>query len=355
MQDNMMAISLPFRPFLERLAPYKPGEQIDGKDIIKLNTNENPYPPAQEVFDAICEGIGRLRLYPNPGSDALRQCLADYHGLSPDQVLAGNGSDEILRLLIQAFIEKGRSLAIIEPSYSLYPVIAEQMEGDVHCYALEDREKLPESLFAGDEPLCIIANPNPPMGTLYCAREIGRLCRSRARGLVVVDEAYVDFAPHSMVPLLAEMPNLAITRTFSKSFSLAGMRIGYLLGHPDLIGNLSKIKDSYNLNHLAQVAAMAAIARADTMQENCRTISAERDRISEDLRRMGFRVPESHGNFFFAIHPQARMLYRELKVRGILVRYFDVPGINDGIRVSVGTRMQMDRFMAAIRKILKEI
>lgn len=352
MQNPVTAKSSPIRPFLEHLAPYKPGEQVDGTDIIKLNTNENPFPPAQEVRDAIYEGIGRLRLYPNPGSDALRRCLADYHNLSPNQVLAGNGSDEILRLLIQAFIEKGRSLAIVEPSYSLYPVIAEQMQGDVRSYALDRREKLPEALFTGDEPLCIIANPNPPMGTLYTTDEIGRLCRAREKGLVVVDEAYVDFAPRSVVPLLAKMPNLAITRTFSKSFSLAGMRIGYLLGHPDLIGNLFKIKDSYNLNHLAQVAAMAAIARADAMQEHSQAIVALRDRVSADLRKMGFLVPESHGNFFFAIHPQARMIYQELRDRGILVRYFDVPGLNDGIRVSIGTPAQMERFMSVIREYL---
>ena len=320
-----MTPSLPFRPFLSELEAYKPGEQVDGGKIIKLNTNENPYPPSPGVLEEIEAGLHRLRLYPNPTSLALRRALAGYHGLDIEQVLVGNGSDEILRLLIQAFVGKGSKVAIVDPTYSLYPVLALQTEGEAEVYPLVNRESLSEPFFAGKEPLLILPNPNPPVGTLYSRAEIAKLCRARAGSLVVIDEAYVDFAPRDMVPLLWEFPNLAITRTFSKSFSLAGMRIGYLLGSAELIDGISKLKDSYNVNHLSQVAAAAAVAHVAEMQKHSDAIIETRNKTTESLRRMGYIVPESHGNFLFAIHPEAGRHYQELRKRHILVRYWDTP------------------------------
>ncbi|HUT23233.1 MAG TPA: aminotransferase class I/II-fold pyridoxal phosphate-dependent enzyme, partial [Sumerlaeia bacterium] len=289
MNDNRAALSqIPLRSFLSGLEPYAPGEQPTGANFVKLNTNENPYPPPPAVIEAIAAASRRLHLYPNPASDALRRSLAAYHGVEPGQVLAGNGSDEILRLLVHAVISKGERIAVVAPSYSLYPVLSAFFEGGTETYPLVDREGLPEELFAGPEPLLLLANPNPPLGTFYSRAEIARLCRSRAPRLVVVDEAYVDFAPRDVVPLLAEFPNLAITRTFSKSFSLAGMRIGYLLAGSDLVREFMKIKDSYNLNHLAQVAAAAAIASAEHMRALRDEIIRTRAETTQALRELGY-------------------------------------------------------------------
>jgi histidinol-phosphate aminotransferase len=200
--------------------------------------------------------------------------------------------------------------------------------------------------------LSALPNPNPPIGTLYSRAQIAELCKARSDRLVVIDEAYVDFAPRDSVPLLHEYPNLAVTRTFSKSFSLAGMRIGYLLASPELITELMKIKDSYNLSHLAQVAGAAAIAGYSAMRENATKIIEERQALAQALSAMGYRVPESHGNFLFAFHPDARAHFLALHKRGILIRHFDTPGLRDGMRITIGTPRQMQALLDALREIL---
>ena len=344
---------LPFRPFLSDLTAYTPGEQLDGTNIIKLNTNENPYPPAAAVLEEIQEGLRRLRLYPNPNSDRLRRELAVYHGVEMNQVLVGNGSDEILRLLVQAFIGKGDVLAVVEPSYSLYPVLAAQYEGVTKTYPLIDRERLPEEVFCGKEPLFMLPNPNPPLGTWFSRADVAKLCRGRAGGLVVIDEAYVDFAPRDVIPLLSEFSNLAVTRTFSKSYSMAGMRIGYVVGSAELIANLFKLKDSYNLDHLAQAAAAAAVASAKHMQHNADKIIETRSETVRALEGLGYSVPESQGNFVFAIHPDVKKHFEALREKGILVRYFDTPLLHDGMRISIGTPAQMSALIEALTEIIR--
>ncbi|MFW6304040.1 MAG: histidinol-phosphate transaminase [Candidatus Sumerlaeota bacterium] len=340
------------RDLLQRLEPYTPGEQPSGTGILKLNTNENPYPPPSAVVEEVRAATGeRLRLYPNPSSESLRRALAAYHAVDPDQVLLGNGSDEILRLLVHAFIDPGMSIAVVDPTYSLYPVLSETYDGNTMVYPLVERENLPEPLFTAPEPLLFLPNPNPPIGTFYDRSLVARLCREREDRLVLIDEAYVDFAPRDMVPLLSEYPNLAISRTFSKSYSLAGMRIGYLLGHADLIHNISKIKDSYNLNALSQIAGAAAISAFPEMQENARKIMETRRWTTEKLQGLGYTVPESHGNFVFAIHPDARDIFLALKARKILVRYFDTPTLCDGMRITIGTARDMERLIAALEDI----
>jgi histidinol-phosphate aminotransferase len=338
------------RPFLRKMHAYTPGEQIDGPQILKLNSNENPYPPAPAVAEEIRAALGKLHLYPNPTCEPLRRALSAYHGLEPEQVLVGNGSDEILRLLVHATIGRGGCIGMVDPTYSLYPVLAAEFEGKTHTYPLVDLEKLPEDAFTGPEPLFILSNPNPPIGTLFGRGEIARLCRGREGRLVVIDEAYVDFAPRDVVPLLVEFQNLVVTRTFSKSFSLAGMRIGYILAAAPLIEQVMKLKDSYNVNRLSQIAAGAAIASAAYMQQNAQRIVETREKTAAALRAMGFRVPESHGNFVFAFHPRATEHARRLRERGILIRYFDQEPLRGGVRISIGTPEQMTRVLEALKE-----
>ncbi|NQU43974.1 histidinol-phosphate transaminase [bacterium] len=347
-----MSPSLPLRPFLAKMDAYKPGEQLDGPRIVKLNTNENPYPPSPAVLTEIRSEAERLHLYPNPTSESLRRALAAYHGVELEQVLVGNGSDEILRLLIHAVVGPGQALGMVNPSYSLYPVLAKAFEGRTNYYPLIDLVRLPEDVFGGPEPIFILPNPNPPVGTLFTKAEIVRLCRERKGRMVVIDEAYVDFAQRDVVSLLVEFKNLVITRTFSKSFSLAGLRVGYLLGSTDLVAELMKIKDSYNMDRLSQVAAAAAVASVESMYRNRDRIVEERDRTAEELIRLGYRVPESHGNFLFAIHPRAAEHYSLLRQRGILVRYFDQEPLREGIRITIGTPEQMRALLAALKEIV---
>lgn len=349
-----MPSSYPIRPYLQKMAGYTPGEQLAGVQIIKLNTNENAYPPAQSVVDAVAAAAHGLNLYPNPTCAPLRKALAAYHGVQPENILVGNGSDEILRIIVHAFIGKGDTLAVVEPSYSLYPILAQLFEGKTKHYALEGLERLPEAVFNGPEPLFMIANPNPPVGTLFTKAEIARLCRERAPRIVVVEETYADFAQKDCLSLLSEFSNLIITRTFSKSFSLAGLRVGYMIAHPDLINEFNKIKDSYNVNSLSQAAAGAAIAAYNEMHTNAACIIATRDKTANALQNMGYRVYESHANFLFVKHPDAKAHYLALRERNILTRYFDLPGLRDGIRISIGTEEQMEKVLAALKEILEK-
>lgn len=347
-----MAFTFPFRDFLKDLEPYVPGEQLDGPQVIKLNTNESPWPPSENVCQQVAQEAEKLHLYPSPAGDTLRRALAAYHGIAPEQVILCNGSDEALRLLIHAFMEPGKSIGMVTPSYSLYPVLAATYQAETRAYPLEEMEILTEEAKTGAEPLFFLPNPNPPLGTFYDRAEVADLCRKRSQSLVVIDEAYVDFAPRDMVSLLHEFPNMAITRTFSKSFSLAGARIGYLLGRPELVEGLMKLRDSYNVDRLAQAAAAAALADVDGMLQRRGKILEVRQRVTETLRALGFRVPDSHGNFVFAMHPRAREYYQKLREQGILVRYFDQTGLQGGMRVTIGSPEQMARFLEAIKTIV---
>jgi len=349
----MTESALRLRPFLPALQGYTPGEQLAGKNIIKLNTNECPYPPAHRVVERAQESLKSLRLYPNPGSDTLREVLANYHGLKPEQILVGNGSDEILRLLVHAFIGPNDHIAMVDLTYSLYPVLAASFGGGASVYPLGENYELPEAFFDAPEPILFLANPNPPIGILYSREEVARLCRSRQDRLVVIDEAYADFAPRDCVSLLNDFENLVVTRTFSKSYSLAGMRLGYLMGHPALVAELMKLKDSYNLNRVAQEAAIGAIEACGEMRVNARRIVETRGHTVQALKELGYRVPESQGNFVFAIHPDARAHFLALRERGILVRYFDVPRLSNGMRISIGTPEEMQTLIAALKEILK--
>lgn len=340
------------RPSVRELTAYTPGEQPKVAGLIKLNTNENPYPPSPAVARALKDFPAEsLRLYPDPVCCALRERIAEIQGVGPEQVFAGNGSDEVLRLAIRAFTPPGGAVAAFDPTYSLYPVLAAAEEvGYLRVPLPEDFgwTAPPADLKAS---LFLLANPNAPTGVFYPQEEIAALA-DRFPGVVLVDEAYVDFAGgRDGLALAKERPNVLVCRTLSKSFSLAGLRIGYAIGSPELIGALFKLKDSYNVDRLAQAVALAALGDVSWMQDNARRLVATRERVAAELNRRGFRVIPSAANFLFIEPPAgdcAADLFARLRQRNILVRYFPGPRTGAYLRVSIGTDAEMDAFLAAI-------
>ena len=335
---------------------YVPGEQPQDRRYIKLNTNENPYPPSPRVLEALRLAVTEdLRLYPDPSAQDLRSKAAEVYGLAADQIVAGNGSDDLLAMLFRACVDAGSTpdVAYPVPTYSLYDTLA-QIQGTTPKTAPFPPDfTLPvEALLAVGARLNLICNPNSPSGTLTPVSTIADFAR-RAKGLVVVDEAYVDFAHESALSLLGSCPNVVVLRTFSKSFSLAGMRIGLAFGDRELIAQLNKVKDSYNLDRLSLVAARAALDDLPWMKANVEKIRESRATLARELGELGFRIPPSEANFLFATH--ARLagadLYRALRERGILVRHFSTRTLSDGLRITVGTREQNSALVAALRTL----
>jgi|tagenome__1003787_1003787.scaffolds.fasta_scaffold20827279_1 histidinol-phosphate aminotransferase len=340
------------RPNIERMVGYTPGEQpAPGERTIKLNTNENPYPPSPRVIEAIrAIDPERLRRYPPPASDEFRRAAAGALGVSPEMILAGNGSDEILGMVLRAYVGRGEILAYPDPTYSLYPVLAEIGEVKVVEVPWGPGWELPLDALLASRPRAIFfANPNAPSGSLVPPATV-RALADRFEGAVLVDEAYVDFADGSCLPLLRECPNLIVTRTLSKGYSLAGLRFGYVLAAPETITQLGKVKDSYNCDALSIVAAVAAIEDQEHARGTWDRVRAERARLGDELARRGWQVIPSAANFLLATVPggDGRAVYAAVKARGILVRHFDRPGLADKIRITVGTREQNDALLAAL-------
>jgi histidinol-phosphate aminotransferase len=340
------------RPIIEQMHPYVPGEQPGpGEKIIKLNTNENPFPPSPKVMAAIRAVEPEwLRRYPNPGADGFRAVAARVHGVDPDMVLAGNGSDEILAIIMRAFIGPGELLAWPEPTYSLYPVLADIGDSRGVGVPWAPGWTLPtEALLATGARAIFFANPNAPSGTLVPPEQV-RALAARFAGVVLVDEAYVDFADSDCLGLLRDCPNVIVSRTFSKGYALAGLRFGYALAAPAMIAQLRKVKDSYNCDALSIAAATAALEDQAYARETWTHVRAERTRLSAELDRRGWSVIPSQANFLLATVPggDAGALYRALKQRGILVRYFDKPGLADKLRLTIGTRAENDALLAAL-------
>lgn len=331
-----------FRSNIAALAGYTPGEQPRDDGIIKLNTNENPYAPSPCVYAALRKAVNpSLRLYPEPLSDTLRSTAAAVYGVEPDNILAGNGSDEILSMLLRCFVGSGDRVAYPVPTYSLYDALIEIQDGVAARVEFPPDFSLPASLAEQNAALTFLCNPNAPSGTLVSLAEVEKLARSVA-GVLVVDEAYVDFAASegaSSLPLIRSLPNLVVLRSFSKSFSLAGLRIGLAFASKDIIAGMMKVKDSYNLNRLSMVAANAALQDLPWMARNARRIQQSRKKLCAALKRMGFFVYPSHANFVLARRrgENLKPAYEELKRRKILVRYFDAPGLQDCLRITVGT------------------
>lgn len=337
------------RPRIRALSGYTPGEQpVAGSRLIKLNTNENPYPASPEVARAVEESITRLHLYPEPLSDGLRRTAANRYGVRPANILVGNGSDEILALCFKACAGPGDRVAYPVPTYSLYRTLADLAE----CLAIEvdaDDGLVPPAILDADASITFLCTPNSPLGYEIPPEQI-RQVAERTRGLVVVDEAYVDFGGTTALPLIDEFDNLLVLRTLSKSYSLAGARIGLAFAKAELIGELCKVKDSYNVSRLAQAAGIAALSDAGWMEANVARVKMTRDRVRQELMRLGFTVPPSAANFLWVdcAPVGGAAIYRSLRERGVLVRFFDVPGLRGGVRVTIGSDEEMDSFLEAI-------
>jgi histidinol-phosphate aminotransferase len=355
-----------FRPDIDRIAGYMPGEQPQDPDWIKLNTNENPYPPSPRVIEAITAAAhGKLNLYPDPLGTTFRVAAAEVFGLDPDWVLPANGSDENLTILTRLFADPADTVVFPYPSYILYETLAD-LQGARHERILL-RPDWSWDLHAAEAALsrarlAFVPNPNSPSGNLWDEATLSQLVPPR--GVLVLDEAYGDFADQ---PPRAELlqsragQRVVITKTFSKSYSLAGVRFGFALAHPDLIAGMRKVKDSYNCDRIALAAATAAIRDQVWMQQNVAKIRATRTHLVDQLGYLGFHVVPSQANFVWATAPSGRNqeLYQALKSRRILVRYMVYPevpwapaGRLDGLRITVGTDEEVDAFLAALRELV---
>ena len=342
------------RKHLEALEGYVPGEQPADAGFIKLNTNENPYPPSPRVFDAIGRVTGEsMRKYPDPVFRRLRSKVSGVYGVGPERVFIGNGSDEVLSLLIRTFVEPDEKVVYTYPSYVLYETLAQLNAVGCETVELDDEFDLPEEIFQRRGKVLFLASPNSPTGKSVSNDVIARLCRSFG-GLVIADEAYADFSDSSCVSILRECSNLMVLRTLSKSFSLASIRIGLALGHEEHIAELMKTKDSYNVNLLSQLAAEAALDDLEHMRANVKKICRTRERMSRSLEKLGFVVYRSESNFVLAKDPKgnAARLYEKLKERKILVRYFALRRLDDCLRISVGTDEEVDALLGALDEIL---
>ncbi len=350
-----------FRKCVAQMEGYVPGEQPGSLDsIVKLNTNENPYPPAPQIAQAIQEELHpdgtTLRLYSDPNAQALRDAAAVQFGVSPDQIVAGNGSDELLTLLIRTFVEPGETIAYPVPTYSLYKTLAAAHGAEVQTCSFGPDYKLPDQLAELGAKLVFVASPNSPSGTSYCAADLRRLAQS-LNGVLIIDEAYADFASQHAIDLIRTEPNVVVLRTLSKSYSLAGMRVGLMLANTDLVAGVMKVKDSYNLDRLAIVAGAAALKHSAWAMGNIAKVIKTRTRLCERLTELGLDVLPSEANFVFArlgSDIRAREAYRFLKQNGILIRYFDQPMLADGIRITVGTDDEIDKLLTAIRVFLTQ-
>jgi histidinol-phosphate aminotransferase len=349
------------RPLVRELHPYVPGEQPKIRGLIKLNTNENPYPPSPKVLAAIKNAADeRLRLYPNPTAERLRWKLAKFHGCAPENFIVGNGSDDLLALAVRAFVEPGQSVQFFTPSYSLYPVLADMHGARRKALALAPNFSLPslgelrrQSAWDSRAPLTFITTPNAPSGRGYSTKELKALCREHT-GVVILDEAYVDFARENAFSLALEFPHVLVARTFSKAYSLCFLRVGYCAGHAKLIEALQKIRDSYNVNGLGQIAAAATLENLPYYRRNFKKLIATRERLSDELRGLEFAVLTSQTNFIFTRPPKfaAEEWLRKLRERRVLVRWFAAPETRDYLRISIGTDAEADALLRASRKIL---
>jgi histidinol-phosphate aminotransferase len=355
MSEVFVSMSRFVLPHIARMAGYVPGEQPQSGGFIKLNTNENPYPPSPRVKAALAEAIGdRLRLYPDPLSTAFCEAAARLHGVTPEMVLAGNGSDDLLTILTRAFVAPGDLAAFPSPSYLLYSTLVALQDGRSVMVPYQKDWSLDWSAAAiKGVKVFWLANPDSPSGTALSREEVARLA-SQLDCPLVVDEAYADFADrrfHS-IPLINDHPNVIVTRSLSKGYGLAGIRLGYLVARREIVEHLNKIKDSYNCDTLSQVAGVAALSDQTYLDETRSRIIATRTRLTNELRAMGYTVAESQSNFVWATNgPPARETFQKLKDRKILVRLMTYPGYPDGLRMTIGTDTEIDRLLEVLNQL----
>jgi len=341
-----------------RLVPYVPGEQPKIEGLIKLNTNENPYPPSPKVITAIdVFDKKRLRLYPDPNSDQLKSALASYYGMTHQQLFVGNGSDEVLALIFQAFFKQPLPILFPDISYSFYPVYCNLFDIDFVQMPLNDDFEIDLSVYSARNGGVIFPNPNAPTGRVLGLAELQELLVRNIESVVVVDEAYIDFGGESAISLVNEFPNLLVVQTFSKSRSLAGARVGFAIGSAELIEGLERVKNSFNsypLDMLAVTAAVAAIEDESYFESSRQQIIATREWLDGELKALGFSVLPSAANFVFASHNghDAAALFAALREHKILVRYFSQPRIDQYLRITIGTQEEIEVLVAALRDII---
>ncbi len=347
-----------FLPHIDQMAGYAPGEQPKDGVFIKLNTNENPYPPSPRVFEAIQNQLdARLRLYPDPMGTEFRNQAGQLFGLSADHFLPGNGSDDVLTILARSFVGPGDTMISATPSYILYKTLSDIQNAHLVHLPFEADWSLDPAKFAAEAArtgakLAFLANPNSPSGTVLTPAQVADLARRLSCSLVV-DEAYADFADAHCVDLVRDHPNVIITRTFSKGYGLAGLRLGYLVARPEVVAGLIKVKDSYNCDRLSLAGGTAALADQAYLAETRAKILATRARLTDSARSMGYQVPDSHANFIWCLGgPPATPTYEALKSQHILVRLMRYPGLEPAMRITVGTDAEIDRLLEVWRGLV---
>ena len=340
---------------VRELEPYVPGEQPQIDGLIKLNTNESPYPPSPEVIKLMThDAIDRLRLYPDPNSKKLKNTIAHYYGVTADQIFVGNGSDEVLALAFMAFFQQTKPLLFPDISYSFYPVYCKLFGIEFKTPTLRDDFTINFADYSSENGGIIFPNPNAPTAIGKPLADIEKLLRENTESVVIVDEAYIDFGGETAISLVDKYPNLLVVQTLSKSRSLAGMRVGFAVGNTELITALDRVKNSFNsypLDRLAEVATIAAF-EDDVYFQACRDkIIATRDWTVKELETLGFHVLPSQANFIFAKpkHNNAAELAQKLREQKILVRYFNAPRINEFLRITIGTPEQMQRMVNVLK------
>ena len=344
---------------VSQLKPYIPGEQPDIANITKLNTNENPYGPSPQVASAIQKLLNEdLRLYPPPNADGLRQVIANYYQLDPKQVFLGNGSDEVLAHIFNGLLQKSEPLLFPDISYSFYPVFCQLYGISFEQIPLAKDLSLAVEDYNRPNGGIIFPNPNAPTGRLLGLDAIEELLKDNPDSVVVVDEAYIDFGGETAVPLIELYANLLIVQTMSKSRSLAGMRIGYAMGSVDLIEGLERIKNSFNsypLGHLPIAAGIAAFKDQEYFEDTCQRVIDSRDRLTNNLHNLGFKVVPSAGNFIFVRHVErpAEELALSLRQNGIIVRHFKQSRIEQFLRITIGTEKQNERLVSVLTSLLE--
>ena len=344
---------------LGSLTPYTPGEQPRDMQYVKLNTNESPFPPSDKAQQLAAEAAGRLQLYSDPTCRVLVDKLGEIYGVDPDEVIVTNGSDEVLDFAFQAFCDDQTPALFPDITYGFYPVFAARSGVPYETIALGDDFTIDTRQYFGVGKTIFIANPNAPTGLALSRDEIEEILIRNPDNVVVIDEAYVDFGAESCVPLIKKYDNLLVTQTFSKSRSLAGGRLGFGIGNRDLIADLHTIRYStnpYNVNSMTAAAGYGVLCDEEYTRKNCQTIMENRSWSTEELKKRGFALTDSKTNFVFAKHPaiDGEALYRGLKARGVLVRHFSSPRICDYVRVSIGSREQMQTFIHAVEALLLE-
>ncbi len=348
-----------FSPRYDRLKPYVPGEQPQDRKYLKLNTNESPFPPSPKAIQRSAEAAGNLNLYSDPTCRKVREALSGHYGITMDRVTVTNGSDEGLYFAFSAWCDEAHPVMFPDITYGFYPVYARKLNISYREIPVQDDLSIDLEPYLNNEAMVVIANPNAPTGLTISQTAVEALAERNRDHIVVIDEAYVDFGGESAVPLTCRYPNLVVIGTLSKSRSLAGGRLGYMIADPSLIADVETLRYStnpYNVNSMTMAAGVGALEDEEYTRRNCACIAGNREALKKTLHELDFSFPDSRSNFLFVKHPAipGAMLYEKLKERGILVRHFENPRIADYSRITIGTSAQMETLVVAIQDILKE-